>query len=55
MAFGSVSDALKDFEYCARERCLSELPHAVAVRVAQRLGKLDGYRAGWKHYGRGGE
>lgn len=52
---GCVRDGLKDLRYCAREGNLGSLPHALAVRLAQRLGKLDGYRAGWKHYGRNGQ
>jgi rhamnosyltransferase len=53
VGIGAFRDAARDLGYCARERRFNEWPHAVAVRVAQRLGKLHGYRAGWTHYGRG--
>jgi rhamnosyltransferase len=43
-------DALKDFAYCMRQRRLLEWPQAVAVRLAQRLGKRDGLKAGRRHY-----
>ena len=43
-------DAFRDFVYCARRQKLSEWPHAVAVRLAQRLGKREGLKAGRGHY-----
>ena len=49
---GTLADAVKDWRWCAAEGRRSEWPHAVAVRFAQRLGKRDGYHAGWKHYQR---
>lgn len=49
---GGVRDSLRDFRYCRQNGRLSEWPHAAAVRFCQRWGKMDGYRAGWKHYGR---
>jgi rhamnosyltransferase len=52
VGLGTLKDAAKDWTWCRREGRLTEWPHAVAVRFAQRLGKRDGYRAGWKHYGR---
>ncbi len=52
VGIGSLRDAMRDFKYCLKEGRLLEWPHAVSVRIAQRLGKLDGYRAGWTHYKR---
>lgn len=52
VARGALADAVKDWRWCAREGRRREWWHAVAVRLAQRLGKRDGYRAGWVHYGR---
>jgi rhamnosyltransferase len=52
VALGSLKDAAKDWAWCRRAGRLGEWPHALAVRFAQRLGKRDGYRAGWKHYRR---
>jgi len=49
---GAFRDSLRDFRYCRQEGRLLEWPHAAVVRFSQRRGKLDGYRAGWKHYGR---
>lgn len=52
VGIGSIQDAIKDLKYCLKENRATEWPHAVAVRIAQRLGKMDGYRAGWVHYKR---
>lgn len=49
-AAGALRDALKDWLWCRSQQRLHEWPQAVAVRVAQRLGKTAGYRAGWRHY-----
>jgi rhamnosyltransferase len=49
---GAFRDSMRDLRYCRQEGKLLEWPHAAAVRFSQRRGKLDGYRAGWKHYGR---
>lgn len=50
---GTLRDAQKDWRWCAQQGRRCEWGHAVAVRFAQRLGRRDGYRAGWVHYGRG--
>jgi len=50
VAAGVAREAVRDFGYCARTGRIAEWPHAVAVRVAQRLGKLKGFRKGWTHY-----
>jgi rhamnosyltransferase len=49
---GAAWDAAKDWRWCDARSRRREWPHAVAVRVAQRLGKTAGYRAGWAHYRR---
>ena len=53
VALGTAKDALKDWQWCAAQGRRAEWPRAALVRLAQRLGKRDGYRAGWKHFGRG--
>lgn len=45
---GWLSDIRHDLRFCRRSRRLRELPHSLRVRWAQRSGKLDGYRQGWK-------
>ncbi len=45
---GWLSDIRHDFRFCRRFRRMRELPHSLRVRWAQRVGKLDGYRQGWK-------
>lgn len=51
--FGCLSDLRHDFRFCLREGRLRELPHAARVRWAQRRGKLDGFREGWRVYRQG--
>ena len=50
VAAGGLREWLRDFDYCRRMRRLAEWPHALAVRIAQRLGKVRGFRSGWMHY-----
>lgn len=45
-----LRDARQDFAWCRRENRLAEWPHAVGVRIAQRIGRTSGYRGGWWHY-----
>lgn len=52
VARGTLADAAKDWKWCAQEGRRREFLHAIGVRFSQRLGKRDGYHAGWKHYGR---
>jgi len=52
VCLGAMKDAMRDWSWCAQESRLAEWPRALVVRVAQRLGKRDGYRAGWVHYRR---
>jgi rhamnosyltransferase len=47
---GWLSDARRDFLFCARHGRLSEWPRAARVRWAQHRGLLDGFRQGWKDY-----
>ncbi len=54
VGLGTAKDALKDWCWCAANGRRREWPHAVLVRLFQRLGKRDGYRDGWKHFGRNG-
>ena len=44
--FGWLADSLRDAKWCLGNRHLSGLPFASAVRLAQRLGRRDGYLAG---------
>lgn len=43
---GWFSDLRHDLRFCLSHRRLNELPHAMRIRWQQRLGKLQGYRAG---------
>ena len=52
VAAGGLREWMRDLKYCAGTGRLAEAPHALAVRVAQRLGKVKGYRQGWSHYQR---
>ena len=52
VALGWFKDVVRDAKWCARNHHLSGIPHAAAVRLAQRLGRRDGYHAGWKLYQR---
>lgn len=47
---GWMSDLRHDCLFCARSGRLHELAHAARIRWAQRRGKLDGFRAGWRAY-----
>ncbi|MBB5350877.1 rhamnosyltransferase [Haloferula luteola] len=49
---GWLRDSLKDARWCLKNGHTAGIPHAAAVRMAQRLGRRDGYHAGWKHYQR---
>jgi len=47
---GAVREGLMDFRYCLRTHRFAQWPHALGVRIAQRLGKVRGYRDGWSRY-----
>ncbi len=44
---GWISDLRHDLRFCLSQKRLLELPHAMRIRWQQRLGKFEGYRAGW--------
>lgn len=48
--FGCLSDLRHDLVFCARQKRLRELPHAVRIRWNQRKGRLNGFRKGWSCY-----
>jgi rhamnosyltransferase len=50
VAFATMKDAAQDLGWCRQQRRLREWPHAVGVRLAQRLGKIIGFRKGRSHY-----
>lgn len=50
VAAGGLREGMQDLEYCLRTRRLTEWPHAMAVRIAQRLGKVKGFRRGRTRY-----
>jgi len=52
VALGTAKDAAKDRRWRAAQCRRLEWPRALLVRLAQRLGKRDGDRAGWKHFAR---
>jgi rhamnosyltransferase len=47
---GWTNDARRDLLFCARQKRLSEWPHAARIRWQQRRAKLAGFREGWKFY-----
>ena len=47
---GWLNDARRDFGYCTRTLRLTEWPHALRIRWAQRTGALAGFRDGWAAY-----
>ena len=49
---GLLKDAIRDAKWCIRHGHITGIPHAVAVRLAQRLGRRDGHHNGWKFYQR---
>lgn len=50
VVFGWTNDARRDFLFCARQKRLSEWPHAARIRWQQRRAKLAGFREGWRFY-----
>jgi rhamnosyltransferase len=47
VVLGTISDLRHDFRFCYRQRRLAELPHAARIRVQQRLGRWQGFHAGY--------
>ena len=52
VGLGLLKDAIRDVKWCLKNGHFTGIPHAVAVRLAQRLGRHDGHHAGWKFYQR---
>jgi rhamnosyltransferase len=52
VGLGLLKDAIRDAKWCIKNGRMLEIMHAVAVRLAQRLGRHDGHHAGWKFYQR---
>lgn len=52
VGLGLLKDAIRDAKWCFKSGHIADLPHAVAVRLVQRLGRHDGHHAGWKFYHR---
>lgn len=52
VGLGLLKDAIRDAKWCFRNGHITGIPHAVAVRLAQRLGRRDGHHNGWKFYHR---
>ena len=52
VGLGLLKDAMRDAKWCMKNGRIAGIPHAMAVRLAQRLGRRDGYHAGWKFYHR---
>jgi rhamnosyltransferase len=47
---GWMNDVRRDFQFCARQRRLTEWPHAAQIRWHQRRARLHGFRDGWRFY-----
>lgn len=47
---GGAREMARDFQYCLRGGRIHEWPYAAAVRIAQRLGKIRGFRDGLQRY-----
>ena len=47
---GWASDFRHDLKYCWKARRVDELGHAALIRWNQRLGRLRGFRQGWREY-----
>jgi rhamnosyltransferase len=52
VGLGLIKDAIRDAKWCLKNGRITGIPHAVAVRFAQRLGRRDGHHDGWKFYKR---
>jgi rhamnosyltransferase len=50
VALGWASDVRHDAAFCLHQGRLGELGHAATIRWNQRLGRLHGFRDGWKAY-----
>lgn len=52
VGLGLFKDTVRDARWCLKNHRISGIPFAMAVRLAQRLGRRDGHHAGWKFYQR---
>lgn len=52
VGLGFFKDAMRDVKWCMKNGRVAGIPHALAVRLVQRLGRRDGHHAGWKFYHR---
>lgn len=48
LALGWTRDVVSDLRWCLRRRRAREWPRACRIRWEQRLGRLHGFRAGWR-------
>jgi rhamnosyltransferase len=48
LLIGWLRDAAGDLRFCSRTSRLGQWPRALATRWQQRLGRLHGFRAGWR-------
>lgn len=48
---GWLNDVRRDFAYCRAFGRLREWPHAARIRWEQRMGRRDGFKAGWSMHG----
>jgi rhamnosyltransferase len=55
VALGWINDFRHDVKFCARRGRWFELPHAALIRFNQRLGRLYGFRDGWRTYRAGAD
>ncbi|MFN5833345.1 MAG: glycosyltransferase [Akkermansiaceae bacterium] len=52
VVLGWIKDVVRDIRWCLSNGRMFGIPHAMAVRLAMRLGRRAGHHAGWKHYQR---
>ena len=52
VALGWLKDISKDVKWCLKNHFTLGIPHALAVRLAMRLGRRAGHHDGWKFYKR---
>jgi rhamnosyltransferase len=50
VALGWLKDVARDLLYAFSHGAVAQLPRTARVRWAQRRGRLDGFRAGWRDY-----
>lgn len=50
MLLGWANDFRHDLRFCLMKGRVGEIPHAARIRWNQRLGRLHGFRKGWREY-----